>query len=126
MSASDPSARFYSCLLAFMGAMVCIVLAGNLSQLVFFWELTTLASFLLSGYWHHNASARDGARMALIITGTGGLSMFAGVLIIGHIVGSYDLDQVLASGDLLRAHSLYRPALLLVLLGALTYRKSVV
>ena len=120
MSPSDPAARFYSFLLAFMGAMLGIVLAGNLIQLVFFWELTTLASFLLIGYWHHNASARDGARMALIITGTGGLSMFAGVLIIGHIVGSYDLDQVLASGDLIRAHSLYRPALILVLLGALT------
>ncbi|MGB3809431.1 MAG: monovalent cation/H+ antiporter subunit A [Parvibaculum sp.] len=120
MSPSDPAARFYSFLLAFMGAMLGIVLAGNLIQLVFFWELTTLVSFLLIGYWHHNASARDGARMALIVTGTGGLCMFAGVLIIGHIVGSYDLDRVLAAGDLIRAHFLYRPVLILVLLGALT------
>ena len=120
MSPSDPVPRFYAFLLAFMGAMLGIVLSGNLIQLVFFWELTSLFSFLLIGYWHHSAAARDGARMALTITATGGLALFAGVLVLGHIVGSYDLDAILASGDQIRAHPLYLPALILVLLGALT------
>ncbi|MCG7394590.1 monovalent cation/H+ antiporter subunit A [Microvirga sp. ACRRW] len=120
MSPADPVPRFFSFLLAFMGAMLGIVLSGNLIQLVFFWELTSLFSFLLIGYWHHNASARDGARMALTVTAAGGLCLFAGILVIGHIVGSYDLDQVLASGDRVRNSSLYLPALILVLLGALT------
>jgi multicomponent K+:H+ antiporter subunit A len=84
MSPSDPVPRFFSLLLAFMGAMLGIVLSGNLLQLVFFWELTSLFSFLLISYWHHNAAARDGARMALVITSTGGLCLFAGVLLIGH------------------------------------------
>ena len=120
MSPSDPVPRFYSFLLAFMGAMLGIVLSGNLIQLVFFWELTSLFSFLLIGYWHQTAQARDGARMALTITSAGGLCLFAGVLVLGHIVGSYDLDRVLASGATIRAHPLYLPALLLVLLGAFT------
>jgi multicomponent K+:H+ antiporter subunit A len=120
MSPSDPVPRFFSLLLAFMGAMLGIVLSGNLLQLVFFWELTSLFSFLLISYWHHNAAARDGARMALVITSTGGLCLFAGVLLIGHIVGSYDLEQVLASGNTIRSHALYVPALVLILLGALT------
>jgi multicomponent K+:H+ antiporter subunit A len=120
MSPSDPAARFFSFLLAFMGAMLGIVLSGNLIQLVFFWELTSLFSFLLIGYWHHNAKARDGARMALTITSAGGLCLFAGVLVIGHIVGSYDLERVLASGNAIRSHALYVPALILILLGALT------
>jgi multicomponent K+:H+ antiporter subunit A len=120
MSSEDPVPRFFSFLLAFMGAMLGIVLSGNLIQLVFFWELTSLFSFLLIGYWQHNAQARDGARMALIVTSAGGLCLFAGVLILGHIAGSYDLDRVLASGATIRAHSLYVPALVLVLLGALT------
>lgn len=120
MSPSDPVPRFFSLLLAFMGAMLGIVLSGNLLQLVFFWELTSLFSFLLISYWHHNAAARDGARMALVITSTGGLCLFAGVLLIGHIVGSYDLEQVLASGNAIRSHALYVPALVLILLGALT------
>jgi multicomponent K+:H+ antiporter subunit A len=120
MSPADPVPRFYSFLLAFMGAMLGIVLSGNLIQLVFFWELTSLFSFLLIGYWHQHAQAREGARMALTITSAGGLCLFAGVLIIGHIVGSYDLDRVLASGDIIRSHPLYVPVLVLVLLGAFT------
>ncbi|MGH6885400.1 MAG: proton-conducting transporter membrane subunit, partial [Geminicoccales bacterium] len=120
MSPDDPVPRFFSYLLGFMGAMLGIVLSGNLIQLVFFWELTSLYSFLLIGYWHHNASARDGARMALTVTSTGGFCLFVGVLVVGHIVGSYDLDRVLASGDLIRSHDLYLPALILILLGALT------
>ena len=120
MSPKDPVPRFFSFLLAFMGSMVGVVLSGNLIQIVFFWELTSLFSFLLIGYWHHNAAARDGARMALIVTSTGGLCLFAGVLIVGHVVGSYELDRVLASGDLIRSNALYVPALVLILMGALT------
>jgi multicomponent K+:H+ antiporter subunit A len=120
MSAGDSIARLYCFLLAFMGAMLGVVLSSNLIVLVFFWELTSLASFLLVGYWHNNAAARDGARMALIVTSAGGLCLFAGCLILGHIVGSYDLDTVLASRDVIVAHDLYLPMLVLVLAGALT------
>ncbi|MBN9338549.1 MAG: monovalent cation/H+ antiporter subunit A, partial [Comamonadaceae bacterium] len=120
MSAADPVPRFFAFLLAFMGAMVGVVLSGNLIQLAFFWELTSLFSFLLIGYWHHRKDARRGARMALTVTGTGGLAMFAGLLVLGHIVGSYDLDHVLAAAEQVRAHPLYLTALVLVLLGALT------
>jgi multicomponent K+:H+ antiporter subunit A len=120
MSPSDPVPRFFSFLLAFMGAMSGVVLSGNLIQLVIFWELTSLFSFLLIGYWHHRRDARRGARMALTVTGAGGLCLLAGVLVLGHIVGSHDLDVVLAAGEQVRAHPLYVTALVLVLLGALT------
>ncbi|WP_297363579.1 proton-conducting transporter membrane subunit, partial [Thauera sp.] len=120
MSPQDPVPRFFSFLLAFMGSMLGVVLSGNLVQLVVFWELTSLTSFLLIGYWHHRADARRGARMAFTVTATGGLCLMAGVLVLGHIVGSYDLDVVLAAGDEIRAHVLYLPALVLVALGALT------
>src|SRR3546814_2527616 len=79
-----------------------------------------LFSFRLIGYWHHTVKARDGASMALPVTVSGGLCLLVGILIVGHIVGSYDLDRVLASGDQIRSHDLYFPALVLVLLGALT------
>ncbi len=120
MSPKEPVARFYAFLLAFMGAMQGLVLSGNLILLAVFWELTSIFSFLLIAYWHHNQAARDGARMALTITGTGGLCLLLGMVMLGHIVGSYDLDVVLASGDLIRGHDLYLPVLLLILAGALT------
>jgi multicomponent K+:H+ antiporter subunit A len=120
MSSEDPVPRFFAFFLAFMGSMLGVVLAGNLIQIVLFWELTSLFSFLLIGYWHRNAAARDGARMALVVTSAGGLCLFAGALLLGRIAGSYDLDAVLRSGEAIRSHALYVPALLLVLAGALT------
>ena len=120
MSAADPVPRFFSFFLAFMGSMMGVVLSGNLIQIALFWELTSLFSFLLIGYWHHRKDARRGARMALTVTGTGGLCMLAGMLVLGHIVGSYDLDTVLASAAKIQAHPLYLTALVLILMGALT------
>jgi multicomponent K+:H+ antiporter subunit A len=120
LDSRDPSARFFQFLLLFMGAMLGVVLADNLVLLVVFCEATSLSSFLLIGYWSDRKDAREGARMALAITGAGGLALLAGVLLIGHIVGSVQLDAVLAAGDRIRAHPLYVPALLLVLLGAFT------
>jgi multicomponent K+:H+ antiporter subunit A len=130
LSDDDPPARFFLYLLVFMGAMLGVVLADNLVLLVVFWELTSISSFLLIGYWHGKGrtdegtdlgrEAREGARMALAITGAGGLCLLAGVLLIGHIVGSTQLDDVLAAGDRIKAHPMYLPALILVLLGAFT------
>ena len=120
MSPEDPVPRFFAFFQAFMGSMLGIVLSGNLIQIAFFWEMTSLFSFLLIGYWHHNQSARDGARMALITTGFGGVCLLVGFLLIGRMVGSYDVDAVLAAGDVIRAHEAYLPALILILLGAFT------
>ncbi|RZA27165.1 MAG: monovalent cation/H+ antiporter subunit A, partial [Proteobacteria bacterium] len=107
MSPEDPVPRFFAFLLAFMGSMLGVVLSGNLIQIAFFWELTSLFSFLLIGYWHHNQSARDGARIALIVTATGGVCLLIGFLLLGRMVGSYDLEAVLDAGDIIRSHDLY-------------------
>lgn len=120
MSPDDPVPRFFSFFLAFMGSMLGVVLSGNLIQLVMFWELTSLASFMLIAYWNHRIDARRGARMALIVTATGGLCLLAGVLMLGQVVGSYDLDRVLVAGDRVRAHAWYPVILALIALGALT------
>lgn len=120
ISPSDCMTRFYSYLLLFMGSMLGIVLSENILQLVIFWELTSLSSFLLISYWQQKSQSRDGAKMALSITGAGGLAMLAGVLMLGHIVGSYNLTEILSSGDLIKNHELYTPVLVLILLGVFT------
>ena len=120
MAAADPVPRFFSFLMAFMGAMLGTVLSGNLIQLVVFWELTSLTSFMLIAYWYHREDARRGARMALIVTVGGGLCLLQGVLMLGTIVGSYDLEAVLAAGAFIRAHPWYPAMLLLIVLGVLT------
>lgn len=120
LSENDDSGRFFACMLLFMGSMLGIVTSDNLILLWMFWELTSISSFLLIGYWFHQSNARRGARMALAITGAGGLALLAGILLIGNIAGSYQLEAIFAAADEIRAHSLYLPALLLVLLGAFT------
>lgn len=120
LAKKEPMGRFFAFLLLFMGAMLGVVLSENLLLMLMFWELTSLSSFLLIGFWGTRSDARKGARMALAVTGGGGLALFAGILLIGHIVGSYELTQVLAAGDLIRAHALYPLALILVLLGVFT------
>ncbi|MDP1525707.1 MAG: monovalent cation/H+ antiporter subunit A [Rhodocyclaceae bacterium] len=120
LSAEDSLGRLYAYLLLFMGSMLGVVLSENLIQLLIFWELTSLSSFLLIAYWRKREAARRGARLALTITGAGGLALLAGFLLLGEMVGSYDLSVVLASGDIIRAHPLYVPTLVLILLGAFT------
>src|SRR5574340_604440 len=119
LSPADPVPRFFAFFLAFMGAMLGIVLSGQLIQLAMFWELTSLASFMLIAYWHERADARRGARMALVVTGGGGLALFAGLLLLGHIAGGFDLDTVLAAGARVRAHRWYPLVVGLIALGAL-------
>ncbi len=116
----DRGGRFFCLLLLFMGSMLGLVMSDNLLLLVVFWELTSLSSFLLIGYWSHRSDARKGARMALAITGGGGLALLAGVLLLGQIVGSFELGEVLVQGDRIRSHELYPMALVLILLGVFT------
>ena len=120
MSPDDPVPRLYSCLLAFSGAMSGLLLSGNIIMLVVFWELTSLISFLLIGYWFHRQDARDGARMSLIVTASGGLCLMVAMILIGQIANSYDLDKVLAAGPLIISSKLYPVILVLFLLGAFT------
>jgi multicomponent K+:H+ antiporter subunit A len=120
LSGEDPMGQFYTYLLLFQGAILGIVLSDNILLLLIFWELTSLSSFLLIGFWKHLPEGRQGARMALAVTGAGGLAMIAGMLILGNIVGSYNLTDILQAGDLIRASEWYLPALILILLGAFT------
>jgi len=116
----DPAGKFFSQLMLFMAAMLGIVLSDNLLLLVVFWELTSISSFLLIGFWGHKAEGRDGARMALAITGGGGLVMLAGVVVLGQIAGTFDLSAMLGRGAQIQADPRYPLALGLILVGAFT------
>jgi multicomponent K+:H+ antiporter subunit A len=120
MPPKDSLGRLFGTLMAFAGAMLGIVLSENLLLMVVFWEITSITSFLLIAYKHAAVEARIAARMALAVTGGGGLALLAGVLLLGRIAGSYELSAVLAAGGAIRADPLYPVVLVLVLLGACT------
>jgi multicomponent K+:H+ antiporter subunit A len=120
LGADDPVGKFYSTLMLFMAAMLGIVLSDNLLLLIVFWELTSISSFLLVGYWQHKPEARAGARMALAVTGGGGLAMLGGFVLLGQIAGTYELSELIGQAARIQADPRYPAALVLILLGAFT------
>ncbi len=120
LSPKNSLSKLYLLLMLFMAAMLGISLSNNLIILLVFWELTSISSFLLVGYWSNYEAAQRGSRMALTITGMGGLAMLGGFVLLGQITGTYELDQILTMTDQIQSHALFVPSLLLILLGAFT------
>ncbi|MDF0668245.1 MAG: monovalent cation/H+ antiporter subunit A [Nitrospira sp.] len=120
LSAQDRIGRFYALLMLFMTSMLGIIFSENALLLLMFWELTSLSSFLLIGFWTHSPLARQGARMAFAVTGGGGLALLAGMLIIGNIAGSFELSVWFTARETIHNHPQFNVALGLVLLGAFT------
>ncbi len=112
--------RFYAYLLMFMGAMLGVVLADNLITLFVFWELTSISSYLLIGFKHDKADSRQAALQALLVTGGGGLALLAGLVLLGHVTGTYTISAMVTQSSVVQAGSLYPAILVLVLAGAFT------
>jgi multicomponent Na+:H+ antiporter subunit A len=110
--------RFLLFLLLFMAAMLGLVLADNLILLFVFWELTSFSSYLLIGYKHQYEESRKSALQALLVTGTGGLVLLAGLIVLGIAAGdTFSLSAILEQGDVVRDHPLYLLAFVLVAIG---------
>lgn len=107
-------------LVAFLSAMLGLVLSENLLGLFVFWEATSILSYFLIGFDREEAQARSAALQALLVTGGGGLALLAGFVLLGRAGGSLEVSALAANAEALRAHPLYLPALLLVLAGAFT------
>ncbi len=112
--------RFFFFLFLFSFAMLGLVLSANMIQLFIFWELTSFLSFFLITYFNEKEEARAAAFRSLFITAFGGLSLLAGILLIGNIVGSYAISDWVAGAETIQAHNHYFPGLLLILLGVFT------
>ncbi|MCD0187099.1 MULTISPECIES: monovalent cation/H+ antiporter subunit A [Acinetobacter] len=120
LSPQSSLSKLYFLLMLFMAAMLGISLSNNLILLLTFWELTSISSFLLVGYWSNYEAAQRGSRMALTITGMGGLAMLGGFVLLAQITGTYQIDQILMMTEQIQSHHLFVPTLLLILLGAFT------
>ena len=112
--------RFFAYILLFMGAMLGLVMAGDVLTLFIFWEGTSIVSFLLVAYKFKDDAARKGAFKALFITAGGGIALLIGLLFMAHGVGDARFIAILASGDALRNNSYYPLILGLIALGAFT------
>ncbi|SKB51517.1 multicomponent Na+:H+ antiporter subunit A [Parapedobacter luteus] len=112
--------RFYAYLSLFMAAMLGVVLADNVLLLFIFWELTSISSFFLIGFNNDNAASRKSSLIALGVTGGGGFLLMAGLVLMGHLSGSYSIQAMVETNEYLKNHVLYGLILLLVFAGAFT------
>ena len=120
LAGHERQGRFFAFILMFMGAMQGLVLADGFVTLFVFWEATSITSFLLIGFDNHREAARRAAFQALVVTGMGGLSLLAGLLVIWQVTGAADMSSLLGKGDVIRSSPFYLAALVLVLGGAFT------
>ena len=114
--------RFYGYLSLFMGAMLGMVLSDNIFTLFVFWELTSVSSFFLIGYDNENKESRKAALIALAVTGLGGFFLLAAFAILGNITGTYSIQEMISSADMLKEHSSY--VLVMIFLFIAAFSKS--
>ncbi|MFS0713448.1 Na+/H+ antiporter subunit A [Microbacterium sp. 2P01SA-2] len=110
--------QFAAVLLAFAGAMYGLVLTDDIVVLVMFWEITSVLSYLLIGFYNARGASRRAALQALLVTTLGGLVMLIGVVMLVVLYGTTSLSTIIASpapeGVLLNV------AIALTLVGALS------
>lgn len=93
---ADRRPFFFSMLFVFMGAMFGIIFSNNLLWFYFFWEITTLCSFLLIGYTQKE-EARNNALKALTMNLMGGLAFAIGLIWFYNETGSIELQNLVTS-----------------------------
>lgn len=109
--------RFLALLALFTGGMAGIVTSDELFGLFLFWEVTTVASYLLIGFDHHRAEARAAALQAVLVTGAGGLSLLAGFVVLSSAAGTTSIAAMTTSPPTGTGVTV---ALVLIMLGAFT------
>jgi len=114
--------QFYVYLLFFMGAMLGVVLSDNLIALYMFWEITSISSFLLIGFWNNRSNSRYGAIKSMVITVFGGLSLLAGIVLLYLMTGSFNISEIITSVQQksIISHPLFILGMICILLGAFT------
>jgi multicomponent Na+:H+ antiporter subunit A len=109
--------QFSAVLLGFAGAMYGLVLTDDVVVLVMLWEVTSVLSYLLIGFYHRRGASRRSALQALLVTTIGGLVMLVGVVLLVVASGTTVMSSILAhppTGPLVDA------AIVLILVGALS------
>jgi ech hydrogenase subunit A len=115
-SIRDRRQLFSFMMLVFFGAMYGIVICNDLRLMLLFWEITTLASFLLIGYAGDEAAEKSAFR-ALELNLLGGLAFSLGIALLAARTGMVELDRMVSAASWGGASLVAAPAALLALAG---------
>jgi len=112
--------RLYVLLTLFMLAMIGAVTSDHLILVFLFWELTSLISFLLVGFNHQQKGSRKSAQQSLLVTGSGGLTLLAGFIVLAQAMGTWSMSEIVARVAEVEPTPELTTALVLILIGAFT------
>jgi NADH-quinone oxidoreductase subunit L len=100
MKEEPGQSRYYSLVLLFVGSMMGLVMAGNLIQFYFFWELVGVCSALLIAFWTDRPAARKAGLKAFVVTRLGDASLLIAVIFIAVTFRSTSFDTILGPGGI--------------------------
>ncbi len=94
MHQEEGKARYYAEVSLFATGMLGTVSADNFLQLLIFWEIMGLCSYLLIGFWYHKPEAAAAAKKAFLVTRVGDVLFLVGVLVIWNEFGTLRFEEI--------------------------------
>ncbi len=94
MHEEDGKARYYAEVSLFATGMLGTVSADNFLQLLIFWEIMGLCSYLLIGFWYTKPEAAAAAKKAFLVTRVGDVLFLVGVLVIWNVFGTLSFGEI--------------------------------
>jgi multicomponent Na+:H+ antiporter subunit A len=115
-------ATFSAVLLAFAGAMYGLVLTDDIVVLIMLWEVTSVLSYLLIGFYHRRGASRRAALQALLVTTLGGLVMLIGVVMLVVLYDTTSITTMIETGPVFEGGQAVAldAAVVMLLVGALS------
>lgn len=96
MKGEERLGSYFAYLQLFTFSMLGLVMAFNIFQVYFFWELVGVSSFLLIGFYFKLPAAIAAAKKAFIVTRFADLGFLIGILMLGAGAGSFDIEQIIS------------------------------
>src|SRR3989304_987053 len=94
MREEEGKPRYYAEISLFVAGMLGTVSADNFLQLLIFWEIMGLCSYLLIGFWYHKPEAASAAKKAFLVTRVGDVLFLVGILVIWNLFHTFRFEEI--------------------------------
>src|SRR5438876_707378 len=94
MHEEEGKPRYYAEVSLFATGMLGTVSADNFLQLLIFWEIMGLCSYLLIGFWYRKPEAAAAAKKAFLVTRIGDVLFLVGVLVIWNVFATLSFGEI--------------------------------
>jgi NADH-quinone oxidoreductase subunit L len=94
MAADPHRSRYFAYLNLFTGAMLLLVLAGDLLVLFVGWELVGVCSYLLISFWFTRPAAAAAGRKAFVVNRIGDAAFLLGLFLLLATLGTLDVMAI--------------------------------